>query len=693
MLTLTASDGNYRRVETLFVAVVAAAPKPRLKLSLLAADGSGENATIATLTPLLTAVSLQADLEGALPPLDDLKGSPNDSTVSFQITIERRRGDALLEMTTTVATVEVGVGPSAPGFSSFIKQIGEQLASLGLMEGDEVYLSIAHWINGASSDMVIVGDALSLPVLGRVIIDRDNDGLDDSLEPDSDNPDPGVLGPATATITAEFAEVGANEVSLSLGNVARSLALAECGGVSVSLTLTVEEDGSGSGTVTGSGCADLSFSESLTERVSAFGSSGTYQFFDLLATFDSGQADPDAFLLITLPLPPAEPQTEYRVYRYDFDEEEWVPVIDAELPGGSGSGAIGPGIQGATVNGADSEGFSFYAFDFDRDGSVLLSLLVVSVPKAPSLEVDSEYRDRLIDIDVGMPVSVPLVSDSAANFTATATGENVKAEVQTATNEAGSVVPVVTLTGLKRTKNGPEEVVIVAFAEDGNAVATTTVYVAVANQAPDIEFFRALSNGGRGEEITTTLELEPNSEMEVIVEIDDPDGDENFAFDLTGDGGGIAEFVPRLGLVAGVPQVTNILILTAGDPRSRIEVTLTATDQSDLLSKALGELEVCVLDESGLCPAAPGGGGSGGGSGSGSGSGGGSGLLWLFLAAPALLARLRRRSAAGASRPDSEGGGKPGCAQRRGCGGEGAQSFQVSFLRRTEQSMANILFH
>ena len=90
---------------------------------------------------------------------------------------------------------------------------------------------------------------LVLPVLAEVIFDRDNDGLDDSIESDADNPDPGVLGPARA----EFAEgTGgrANEVSLSLGNLARSLALAECGGVTLTLTLVVDENGS---TVTGCG--------------------------------------------------------------------------------------------------------------------------------------------------------------------------------------------------------------------------------------------------------------------------------------------------------------------------------------------------------------------------------------------------------------------------------------------------------
>ena len=617
-LTLTAADDFYTRTATLFLVVAAAAAKPRLKLSLFAPDGSGESVTIATLTPTLTAVSLQADLEGTLPDLEMLKGS--DGFVSFQITFERRRQGVLFTVPTTVATVEVEEGDSG---LSIMEPIGEQLASLALVEGDEVSLSIEHWKDGAPTDEFIVGDALVLPVLGRVIFDRDNDGLADSIEPDPDNPDPGVLGP----VTAEFAGGGADEVSLSLGNLARSLALAGCGGVT--LTLRVDESGS---TVTGCGAETLSLDVTLAESAFAAFGPGTYQFFDLLATFDSGQADPDAFLLITLPLPPAEPQTAYRIYR--FDGTEWVPVIDAGLPSGSGSGAIGPGIQGATGNGED--GASFYAFDFDRDGSVPLLLLVESVPvvpaEAPSLQVDSMYQDRCINIAVGMPRIIRLVG-LAASFTAVATGSlNVYAEVQTATID-GIVVDVVKLTGLKRTKNGAEAVVIVAFDEDGNAVASTTLYVAVGNQAPAIKFFRALLNGERGEQITTRFELAPGSQTEVIVVIEDPDEDENFVLGLTGDGGGIAEFVPRLGFVADVPQVTNILILTAGDrPRSPFKVTLTATDQSDL-SEALGEIEVCVLNESGLCPAA-------------SRGGGGSGLLWLFLAAPAVLARLRRRRAA-----------------------------------------------
>ena len=623
-LTLTAVDDVHNmRTATLFVVVVAAEAKPRLKLSLFAPDGSGESATIATLIPTLTAVSLQADLEGTLPDLEMLKGS--ESFVSFQITFERRRQGALFTAQPTVATVEVEEGDSG---LSIMEPIGEQLASLALEEGDEVSLSIAHWKDGAATNNeFIVGDALVLPVLGRVILDRDNDGLADSIEPDPDNPDPGVLGPATA----EFAGGGADEVSLSLGNLARSLALAECGGVS--LTLRVDEDGDTE--TTGCGTDTLSLDPALVESVAAFGP-GTYQFFDLLATFDSGLADPDAFLLITLPLPPAEPQTAYRVYR--FDGTEWVPVIDAGLSSASGLGAIGPSIQGATGNGED--GASFYAFDFDRDGSVPLSLLVVSVPEeAPHLQVDSMYRDRTFNIDVGMPLIVPL--GLVAGFTAVATGSgNVDAEVQTATIDSG-VVPVVKLTGQNRTKNGAEAVVIVAFDEDGNAVATTTLYVAVANQAPDIKFFRALLNGELGEQITTTFELAPGSQTEVIVVLEDPDGDENFVLGLMGDGDGIAEFVPRLGLDdQGVAQVTNILILTAGaSPRSPFKVTLTATDQSDL-SEALGGIEVCVLNESGLCPAASGGSDSGGG------GGGGSGLLWLFLAAPAVLARLRRRRAA-----------------------------------------------
>ena len=357
-------------------------------------------------------------------------------------------------------------------------------------------------------------------------------------------------------------------------------------------------------------------------------------------------------MLITLPLPPAEPQTEYRIYRYDFDEEEWVPVIDAGLPSGSGSGfiGIGPSIHEAGHEG-DSE--SFYAFDFDRDGSVPLLLLVetVSVPEeAPSLQVDSMYQDRVFEITAGMPEPVTLVG-LAASFTVEVAGSrNVSAEVQTETIDGSVVYSAVNLTGLKRTKDGPEEVVIVAFDGD-NAVATTTLYVTVANQPPTIKFFRALSNGGPGEQITTTFELEPNSQMEVIVVVEDIlDGDENFVLGLTGDGG-IAEFVPRLGLDdQGVAQVTNILILTAADrPRSPFKVTLTATDQSDN-SMNSEILKVCVLNEKNECPTASRGGGGGGGDDDGSsssgGGGGGSGLLWLFLAAPAVLARLRRRRAA-----------------------------------------------
>ena len=656
-LTLIATDSFYTRTATLFVVVVAAAAKPRLKLSLLAPAASGEeSATIATLSPTLTFNPiLQADLEGMLPPLETLVANDADSvaTLSFQITIERRRlGETPL--TETMAAM-VQVGESDTGFS-LVAPIGEQLAILAPEDGDVVSLSIDHLLESSPSSLLIVGDALSLPVLGRAIFDRDNDGLDDSIEQDASNPDPGVLGPATASITAGFAggtDGGGNEVSLSLGNDARSLALAECDGVSLSLTLTLKVDGSAGIELTG--CGDelvpgASLAERLNLAASEFGE-GEYQLFDLLATFDSGLADPDKFLLISLPLPPAEPQTAYRVYR--FDGTEWVPVIDAGLSSGSGSGAIGPSVQGATGNGEDGESFSFYAFDFNRDGSVPLLLLVESVPEeAPSIQVASMYRDRLIDIEAGMSETIPLVvplDGLVASFTAEVTGGNVSAEIIqiTTTTVAGvEVVPAVKLTGLKRTKNGAEEVVIVAYDENGEAVATTTIYVAVGNQAPEIRFRPLLANGELGEVITTTIELKPNTKTVLIAEIDDPDDDDSFVLELTGGGGigGIAELVPRLGLSDGEPQVTNRLILTSEGARPSFKVTLTATDQSDLSSSSV-DLEVCVLNESGMCPVDRSGGG-GGGSG---GGGGGSGLLWLFLAAPALLARLRRRWTARAS--------------------------------------------
>ena len=87
------------------------------------------------------------------------------------------------------------------------------------------------------------------------------------------------------------------------------------------------------------------------------------------------------------------------------------------------------------MNGADSEGLQLLCFRLrPRRARFRCFCWLVSVPvvpKAPSLEVDPEYQDRRIDIDVETPLSVPLVSDSAANFTAMATGENIKAEVQT----------------------------------------------------------------------------------------------------------------------------------------------------------------------------------------------------------------------------------------------------------------------
>ena len=306
-LLLTASDGNYTRTATLFVAVVAADAKPRLKLSLTSAGS-----TVASFSSTLAALSVKADLEGILP---DATLAPA-AALSFRITIEHRReGVPLpLTMTTTVATVEVG--EEATGHS-IEEPFGLQLASLSLAVGDEVYLSIAHLINDAPTDDFIVGDILVLPVLAEVILDSDNDGLDDSLESG-----PGTLGPVARAEFAEGTGGGADEVSLSLGNVARSLALAECGGVTLTLTLMVDESGS---TVTGCGGETRTLQAMLAESVKGEFGVGTYQFFDILATFDSGRADSDAFLLITLHLPLAEPQTEYRIYRYDFDEEKWVP--------------------------------------------------------------------------------------------------------------------------------------------------------------------------------------------------------------------------------------------------------------------------------------------------------------------------------------------------------------------------------
>ena len=205
-------------------------------------------------------------------------------------------------------------------------------------------------------------------------------------------------------------------------------------------------------------------------------------------------------------------------------------------------------------------------------------------------------------------------------------GANVEGSfVQTATI-GGNVGPAVLLRGLKRTRNGPEEVQVVVMNSEGGTV-TATFYVTVANQSPVIKFMLE-------DEETTSIKLQPGVEVELRVTIDDPDGDMEFRLELTEDGGGVAQLVPRLvqGVEGAEDQIENLLFLTSDKPRAPFTLSLNAIDVSD--NSATSEpLTVCFFNENGECPAAR----------SGGGGGGGSGLLWLFLFAPAVLACLKRR--------------------------------------------------
>ena len=512
------------------------------------------------------------------------------------------------------------------------------MASLSLKVGDLVQVSIGHLVDGEVSVGVIAGDALLLQVLATAMVDSDNDGLSDAV---SGEDEPDILGPITAAIV-EVTDSGVNlpegavTVSLSLGDLARSLGLGDCGGVSLTLAL-----GAAGGL---SGCGDANPIDRLAIKTltmtaqEQFGD-GDYQLFNFSATFDSSEVDPGEFLVISLPV---DPKT-HRVYRFDAETAMWVPVIGAGLPGQPGIG--GQGVLDST----DDCKTCFYALDVDRDGSVeLLLLFVPLVPEDPGFAVDPSFQGRWIDIDAGdkvAPTIIPLLG--LGELTATVTG-NAYVEgryIQTATG-GGIVGPAVELRGLRRTRNGPERVVVDVFDGNGEAVATITLEVSVRNQDPEIEF-RLLSSG----EPTTSIAMHPNTEMVLVVMILDPDGDTDFGLELTG-GGDIARLEPganptvEVDSVSGGAVVINRLILTSRGARPSFNLRLEATDRTDQ-SKVSGRLTVCVND-TGKCPAAVGG---GGGTGSGSGGGGGSTgpRALVALALPLLLGWRRRRRLIGGS--------------------------------------------
>ncbi len=631
-LTATSADGMQRTAE-LPVVVVAPAPRPRLQLSLKAADPADPTTAGSTVSSFLLTDTLfvEATLAGQLPQQIEV-----GSVTTFTLSIARLGPDGEPIATATVEwelTTTVEVNADLRVGLALMTASATGLQGLDVADGQVVEISISHFFGSG----VIEGDRLRLPVVDLrdsaepldAFIDTDNDGLVDAA---GDEVDPAILGPieaAVAAVTDAGVEVQDDELSLSLGNLARSLNLGQCGGVTLALMVAMD------GTVAGlSGCGDalltdfenLDTAEAVTQALSAGGfggGAGDYLIVDLSIRFDSSETEANELVLINLPPHPGE-HLSYEVYR--LVEATWVPVIDAGLPGGAGGAGALEGVADCDT--------CFYGVDDDRDGSVELLLLLRSVEEPLNLEVGEEFRDRRLELDAGADGTVIPLSGLRPGLTPVVTGsDNVEGEFSN-TVAAG---PALILTGSKRTLGGPEEVLVELFDDDGGAaVASFTLQVGVRNQPPVITFELD------GEE-TTTISLEPNTETVVRVIITDPDGDDSFRLELAKPGDDeIARLVSRAMPSAdssAVFVVEHRLVLTPGAARSPFRLRVRATDLTDpdddggTLSE---RLTVCVLNEDGKCPAASRSSGGGGG-------GGGSGLLWLFLAAPAALVRLRRR--------------------------------------------------
>ena len=582
-LKLSAFDDNGRRRErSLPVVVAAAEAKPRLKLRVSARDplDAAKTVTVSGFT-VNDDIWIEAALEGAVPSVYGI-----GADLSFEIMIAKLGADGMPEEDVVLtATAQVEGGDGVPALRIGPVLVGAQMmAVLGLADGALVQVSIGHLVESEVSASVIAGDALLLQVLATAIVDSDNDGLNDAA---SDETEPDILGPVTAAVPEN-----AVTVSLSLGDLARSLGLGGCGGVSLTLVVGADDR------LTGCGDANLIDRvavKTLTMTAQEQFGDGDYQLFDLSATFDSSGVDPGEFLVINLPVD----QETHRVYRFDAETQMWVPVIGADLPGIGGQGGRGVGVIGVRDSIDDCE-TCFYALDVDRDGSVeLLLLLVPLVPEDPSLAVDPSFRGRRIDIDAGddvAPTLIPLLG--LDGLTAAVTGN---AYVEGRYIEEAAIGPAVELRGLKRTRNGPEQVVVEALDGNGDAVATITLEVSVGNQDPKIEF-RLLSG-----ELTTSIALRPDAETVLMVVISDPDGDTGFNLKLTG-GRKLARLERRanpttaVDFVGGDGVVINRLILTSKGARLPFELTLEATDLTDD-SKSSGRLTVCVLDDkTGACP-------------------------------------------------------------------------------------------
>ena len=367
-LELTANDGHQQQIVELPVAVVAAAARPRLYLSVKVGDA------VVSSFILTDTLKVEAALEGAPGPL------------TTTIRIENITSDpvTLLWESTTVRVV--GAEPGS---------VMVPLTALtALAEGNLVELSIEAPGNVAGArlrlQVRVAAAGTALEELIDSVIDSDNDGLPDRV---SNEIEPEALGPiaaALAGVDTATAEVtlpqSAGTVSLSLGNLARSVGLGDCGAVSLTLTLT----GGDVSVVVPDECENLQAAHpSLTPLTKALAADnfadGNYQLLDLRVTFDSSDTVGDELVLINLPAHPS-PGRFYRVYR--FVEGAFVPALDAGLP--AAASAAAPGVL-AQVNDCDT---CLYAIDGDRDGSVELQLLLESVAREAAA-FSSDYQTRV----------------------------------------------------------------------------------------------------------------------------------------------------------------------------------------------------------------------------------------------------------------------------------------------------------
>ena len=182
-----AEDGGYRRTALLPVAVVAAKAKPHLKLSVTVPDAAdpAKAATVSSFA-LSESISVKAELEGAVPSLEDLG---NVATLSFQIRVAKLGSDGvpLDDPLPLIFMAESRVEDGATALDIAPVLVGNLTTNtLGLSVGSVVEVSIGHLPRTDSTEVsneIIAGASLRLLVsaaAGRR--DADNDGLADGGE-------------------------------------------------------------------------------------------------------------------------------------------------------------------------------------------------------------------------------------------------------------------------------------------------------------------------------------------------------------------------------------------------------------------------------------------------------------------------------------------------------------------------------